>query len=289
MPTLIERSRRLTVGILRPLVRTARRLLLPPYPPPQLQFCQLTAGPAQGCWLQLPHPTALSAAIISGEYEANCVACVSGLIAPDATCVDIGGHYGFYTVTLAKLAADGVVHTYEPVSRLASSIEASLHRSELTNATVHPLAVAEIRGEQTFRYASAAGGDDSMGYLLGRGIATPEARVHYDGFEQTTVRTISLDELGFEPDFIKIDAEGAESIILRGGQQMLARKRPRLFIELHGIREALACEPLLRGLGYRGFCIEDRGATLASLWVHTSDEAGLAALQSRRPDLAELP
>lgn len=264
-------------------------MLLPPPPPPQLQFCRLDAGPARGCWLQLPHPTALSAAMVAGEYEANCIASLSGLVAPNATCVDIGGHYGFYTVTLAKLAPRGAVHTYEPVARLAASIEASLRKSELPHASVHRLAVAATSGEEIFRFASAAGGDDSMGYLLGRGVATPEARVHYDLFEQTTVRTTTLDELGFDLDFIKIDAEGAESAILRGGMQTLTHKRPRLFIELHGIREALACEQLLTGVGYRGFCIEDRGATLASIWVHATDEAALATLQSQCPPPVELP
>jgi FkbM family methyltransferase len=289
MPTLIERSQQLAVGALRPLVRGARRLLVPPPPPPQLQFCRLDAGPAQGCWLQLPHPTALSAAIISGEYEANCIASLSGLLTPSSTCVDIGGHYGFYTVTLAKLAPQGVVHTYEPVARLAASIEASLRKSQLTQATVHRLAVAATSGEEIFRHASADGGDDSMGYLLGRGVATPEARIQYNRFEQTTVKTITIDELGFDPDFIKIDAEGAESGILRGGMQTLTHKRPRLFIELHGIREALACKELLTGIGYRGFCIEDRGATLASLWVHATDEAALVTLQGQSPCPAELP
>lgn len=289
MPTLIEHSQRLAVGALRPVVRVARRLLVPPPPSPQLQFCRLEAGPAQGCWLQLPHPTELSTAITTGEYEASCTAILSSLITPAAICVDIGGHYGFYSVTLAKLAHQGAVHTYEPVARLAASIEASLRRSELTHATVHPLAVAETSGDATFRYASAAGGDDSMGYLLGRGVPTPEARVHYDQFEQTTVKTTSLDELGVAPDFIKIDAEGAESAILRGGMHTLTHQRPRLFIELHGICEALACEKLLTGIGYRGFCIEDRGATLASLWIHATDTAALTTLQNHSPALAALP
>ncbi len=288
MPTAIEHSRQLAVGILRPFVRAARRLLTPPTPPPQLEFCQLTAGPAQGCWLQLPHPTELSAAITSGDYESQGVSSLIRLVACDATCVDIGGHYGFYTLVLAKLAAQGTVHTYEPVASLASSIEASLRKSDLTNASVHNVAVAATSGVEKFRYAAVAGGDDSMGHLAGCGVATAEARVHYDTFEQTEVRTTAIDDLGFEPDFIKMDAEGAESAILRGATATLTRKRPRMFIELHGIREALACEKLLAELGYRGFCIEDRGATLASIWVHATDDEALAIIRQMSPCPHEL-
>ncbi len=75
-----------------------------------------------------------------------------------------------------------------------------------------------------------------------------------------TVRTVSLDEeidAGVlpDPDYIKIDAEGAELKILEGARKMLTRRHPFLSIETHQwlpqfatIRED--CIRLLLELGY---------------------------------------
>jgi hypothetical protein len=39
------------------------------------------------------------------------------------------------------------------------------------------------------------------------------------------------------PDLIKIDAEGAEEMILRGAEQTLRQYTPTLYIELHGTKD----------------------------------------------------
>jgi len=36
-----------------------------------------------------------------------------------------------------------------------------------------------------------------------------------------------------EPDFIKIDVEGAEEFVLRGAENLLQKKKPLLMIEVH--------------------------------------------------------
>lgn len=51
------------------------------------------------------------------------------------------------------------------------------------------------------------------------------------------VRTFTLDELtgelGFTPDFIKIDVEGAEVEVLRGAKRLVQKCRPRIIVEMH--------------------------------------------------------
>ena len=42
---------------------------------------------------------------------------VENLVDPEMCCYDIGGHYGYYSVTLASLATEGSVHTFEPCSK----------------------------------------------------------------------------------------------------------------------------------------------------------------------------
>ena len=62
-----------------------------------------------------------------------------------------------------------------------------------------------------------------MAYLTTYGgVDTSAAHEHYQSFHQTTVKTITLDKAAEQygkPQFIKIDAEGAEGPILEGNSK----------------------------------------------------------------------
>lgn len=54
-----------------------------------------------------------------------------------------------------------------------------------------------------------------------------------DVYDMTDIQFISLNEINKPVDYIKIDVEGAEIEVLRGGANMLKRNRPILWIECH--------------------------------------------------------
>jgi hypothetical protein len=75
-----------------------------------------------------------------------------------------------------------------------------------------------------------------------------------------SVKSITLDELcpvDF-PDFIKIDVEGAELTVLRGGEAMLSRAYPALMFECDQDKEALYA--FLHRHGYLFFDMESLAA-----------------------------
>lgn len=86
------------------------------------------------------------------------------------------------------------------------------------------------------------------------------------------VSTVSLDslvrdcELSF-PDILKMDVEGTEIDILRGATQLLAARRTRWVVSLHGQEQADACERIFLGAGYTLARLDGRridGSILAS-------------------------
>ncbi len=269
--------------LLRPIARVVRRALTPPEPPPEFVWQRIEAGPAAGGELLLPDGTALSAAITSGTYEQQVLSFVRALVRPGDICFDIGGHYGYYTLALAKLASRGQVHTFEPVAEHAGRIEQAARRSGLDHVTVHPVAVAGAVGTMVLHYAAAEGADDSMAYLGDYGgVDTDAAQEHYQRFSRTTVDTVTLDGLVNQPPlprFIKIDAEGAEGPILNAGRELIAAARPRLLIEVHGIYEALQCAEILDQLDYRAILLTDQKTTLPILWVARDDGEALAEVR----------
>ncbi len=71
-----------------------------------------------------------------------------------------------------------------------------------------------------------------------------------------TVSIVTLDNLNLDRlDFLKVDVEGMEEAVIRGGGETLKRLRPRLYIENEGLDTRLDISASListiRALGYR--------------------------------------
>jgi FkbM family methyltransferase len=83
-------------------------------------------------------------------------------------------------------------------------------------------------------------------------------------------QAVTLDSLGLAPDFLKIDAEGAELHILRGGEQTIRKHRPCMLVECHnhivaGIERA--CRELLSKWDYDPVHIDNPITPHASTWL----------------------
>ena len=268
---------------LRPVARGVRSLLTPPTPPIEFDWHTIHGGPAAGTEVMLPRDTPIAAAITAGDYEPKILEVVQALVGSRDICFDIGGHYGCYTLSLAKLADQGQIHTFEPVPAHADRIRQAAVRSQLNHVTVHQVAVAGQVGEMTLQFAEAEGSDDSMAFLDAYGgVDTPAAHEHYRSFARTKVEAVTLDSLASDlpsVQFMKIDAEGAEAAILGAGLNLVARCKPRLLLELHGIYEALACAEILCKLDYRAILLTDQKTTLPILWASRDDDDAVRAVQ----------
>jgi hypothetical protein len=92
------------------------------------------------------------------------------------------------------------------------------------------VAVAESNRLVTFHIAQRA---RSSNFLEGFG------ETQANGTRETQiVPALSLSwisgQLGAEPDILKIDTEGTAHLVLMGAEELIARKRPRMLIEVNG-------------------------------------------------------
>jgi hypothetical protein len=111
---------------------------------------------------------------------------------------------------------------------------------------IHRLTGAEVVSIECDPAAAAAMRDTFAGN--GGALRVEECRVGC----QSGGGAATLDELAqrhFVPAFIKMDVEGAEADVLRGGQRTLAHG-PSLIIEVHGVEAERDC---LRILGTQGY------------------------------------
>jgi len=181
------------------------------------------------------------------HYESAVCAAIRSIVRPGWTCLDIGANRGLVTIPLAeRIGPAGRVHAFEPHPDNLRELRANLRDFSLTDrVTLHALAVND-------------GSLDRVRLFAGRRDSSSEWNIighDADGHPTRHVLDVparSLDSL-FHPDhpihLVKIDVEGAESLVLRGMRSILTHQRPSLIIECHSRDNFQTCLTL-RELDY---------------------------------------
>lgn len=179
-------------------------------------------------------------------YEPDVQAYIRGLVRPGWTCADVGAHEGIYTRLLAELVGEsGRVVAFEAHPENARRLRSSLGDEHRGRVTVERLAVTD-------------GAEERVTLHPGRGRASQEWNVTGIDLEgrptpgELNVPAVSLDAYFAEGslDFVKLDVEGAEALVLRGMRRLLREGRPAIVVEFH-TREGWDGRTELLDAGYR--------------------------------------
>lgn len=161
---------------------------------------------------------------------------------------DIGANIGLYSWCCAETRPDLRIVSFEPDTK---NLECLRQTSAAWNLSAHdivPRAVAETVGRTTFFTDEISRATGTLEPAAGAFNAT-----HYGTVPRgIEVDTVSLDHFiaqGLAPPLIiKIDVEGTELRVLRGGRRLLTEHRPILLLEIFGDRPETFS--LLEELGY---------------------------------------
>jgi FkbM family methyltransferase len=181
-----------------------------------------------------------------GTWEPNVLQAVTSAVKPGMKVIDIGAHIGYYTLLFAKcVGPSGRVASFEPSPANFAALQKNVQLNHLENVQTFSEAMFSETKEITLNIPRGLtnSGDASINRM--------------DGAMQLRVRAITLDSfcasVGFCPDFLKLDVEGAEHEVLMGGRETIAHFRPRMLVELHHFDGNLAAHPvpdLLTEWGY---------------------------------------
>jgi FkbM family methyltransferase len=193
------------------------------------------------------------------------------LLRPGQLVLDVGANVGYYALSAAmRVGPGGRVVAFEPGPAAAARLRENAALNGLANLQVIEAAVAERPGTLRFHLS-----DDSEGAsLFDPGVeAVGSVEVPVTTLDDF-VKQASLPRV----DLLKIDAEGAEVGILRGGRRLLAGpEAPVVIIEANPVTLAAAGQSVavlraeLEGYGYAITVIEGmpwRGA-VAENWLAT--------------------
>lgn len=150
---------------------------------------------------------------------------LASILTRSAHTVDVGAHSGAVLREILRVAPAGRHIAYEPIPELAAELAERYPSVEVRNA-----ALSDVTGESMFVQVDSAPEYSGLRERAYHGVI--DVQKH-----EITVRTECLDDVlppGFCPDFIKIDVEGAEMLVLRGASETLRRFRPAIVFE-HGV------------------------------------------------------
>ena len=196
---------------------------------------------------------------------------------PGDTFLDVGANIGLFLLKAARIVGPtGHAIAAEPGRVSADRLAANLRLNVFSNVTLLREAVSDREGTAGLHHIDM-GGDPQAFSLLSEGSGAQAAE---------TVRTVTLDGLVSRLaltrlDCVKLDVEGAEPLIVAGGQVSLARFRPLVVYEINSppaLRSAdpAAASKALVSLGYRLHRLE--GTTLLPIEAQPSGHGNLVAI-----------
>jgi FkbM family methyltransferase len=194
-------------------------------------WVRVQTGLSQGMWMHLRLPT--EGSYWRGTHERDVQNAISVAVRPGAVFYDIGAHLGSIALGTARLVGDlGRVVAFEGdpenVLRLRdnSSRNGLEDRLQVVHAAVWSCTRTDGISFRRGRTVRSQGGVEANGNcpVLGSG-------------EVVNVPAVTLDDFvaagGPLPQLVKIDVEGGEYQVLRGGSSLFASQRPLIIAEVH--------------------------------------------------------
>lgn len=159
----------------------------------------------------------------NARYDVETAEVMARVLTADSNCLDIGAHAGSILRVILCHAGRGHHVAFEPLPHFAAQL-----RRDFPQVQVYEIALSDVSGATTFEYVVS---NPAYSGLHRRSYERPDEEI-----QTITVRTARLDDVipADQPiALVKIDVEGAELQVLRGGLTTLTRCRPFIAFE-HG-------------------------------------------------------
>ena len=140
----------------------------------------------------------------------------------DMNCIDVGCHKGEIMDIFLKNAPKGHHFGFEPIPELYHYLK----RKYKEKATIYPLALSDYEGSSTFQWVKNAPAYSGLNI---RSYKTKDPDIEEIDVNISTLDNVIPKECRI--DFIKIDVEGGELGVLRGGKELLKRNHPFILFE----------------------------------------------------------
>ena len=159
-----------------------------------------------------------------GSFEKETFSFFKKLVKPNMTIIDIGGNIGLFSLTASATMDDsGKIYAFEPAEEVFNDFQKNIELNNFKNIQLIKKGVADKSGEISFNICE----DNAYNSIN----LTPMNKI----VRKITIKTVSLDDFCAKEeikkiDIIKIDTEGAEFMVLKGGEKTLTKEDAPILI-----------------------------------------------------------
>jgi FkbM family methyltransferase len=166
----------------------------------------------------------------ASSFDQDLISIAEAFIGDESVVWDIGANVGVFTYAAASLAKRGSVVAVEADIWLADLLGRTKRLSDYRNIDIRilPVAISNNDGVAVLQIASRGRASNALEEVEGRSQMGGVREKQY-------VPCLMLDTLLESlpaPEFIKIDVEGAEVMVLQGAGRMLSEIRPVIYMEV---------------------------------------------------------
>jgi FkbM family methyltransferase len=152
-------------------------------------------------------------------------------VKPGSVALDIGGHIGTHTLNLSRLVGDnGQVYVFEPQPKMFCELVINMHLNGRKNIKFFHNALGAEEKWIKMHIPPEAWTAIYGSTLINEGHGTVSLDTEVSG---DPAKMIRLDDLHIDNiSVIKMDVEGFEMEVIRGGKETILRNKPVLIIEI---------------------------------------------------------
>ena len=187
-------------------------------------------------------------------------------------CIDIGGYKGLFSSVYSRHFKE--VHTFEPNPYAHVIAKLSFKRQELPNVTLHNTSLFSEEKETDFYIKFF---DTDKKNISGQSNTEKEViQVDFEGENLHTeiikIKTKTLDSYNFKPSFLKIDVEGANLDVIKGGWKTITTYKPFIQVENDAVLENNPIiESMLKDIGYKKIDMKNYTHIYNGSWSMSDD------------------
>jgi len=157
------------------------------------------------------------------KYETANTEFLKKLVKKGWISLDVGANIGYYTLLLATLSQNGKVYAFEPNRLDYNVLKLNTSINNFKNITTNNLALSNKNSYETFNITQDSGFSsfrDTQREKIDK-IIKVKTKTLDSYVEKNNIKRI---------DFIKLDIEGAEKIMLEGAQKTLTTIKPKIMM-----------------------------------------------------------
>lgn len=181
---------------------------------------------------------------------------------------DIGSYHGLFPVVLSYVFNENIeIHCFEPIPDNFKILSKNL--SSRSNIFLNNFALLDYKGQIEFNIPKKS-------FLLSSSTITEEgAKKYLKNYYKVKVKCDTLDSYILNhkpPTFIKMDVEGSEMFVIKGGLDLFRKFSPKIIMEVQtgeiGMNYSLEAIKELVNLGYSIFRIDDYSNNIEEINVN---------------------